>query len=89
MSKERSTEMNTKIGASEHLAYAIGAGGININTVLVATYLLVYYTNVAGISAGLATSVIAVSKLLDGVSDLIMGNIIDHTHTSNERAEPG
>ncbi len=88
MSKERSTEMNTKIGASEHLAYAIGAGGININTVLVATYLLVYYTNVAGISAGLATSVIAVSKLLDGVSDLIMGNIIDHTHTSNGKARP-
>ena len=80
--------MNTQIGAGEHLAYAIGAGGININTVLVASYLLVYYTNVAGIGAGLAASVIAVSKLLDGVSDLIMGHIIDHTHSRNGKARP-
>lgn len=47
-----------------------------------------YYTNVVGASAAAAASIIAVSKILDGVSDLIMGYIVDHTHSKWGKARP-
>lgn len=81
-------EQDAKLGAKEHFAYALGGGAININLVLFTTYLLIYYTNVVGIKAGLAASVIAFSKVLDGVSDLIMGYIVDHTNAKSGKARP-
>lgn len=47
-----------------------------------------YYTNVVGASAAAAASIIAISKLLDGLSDLAMGYIVDHTHSKWGKARP-
>ena len=54
----------------------------------ISAFLLVYYTNVVGASAASAASIIAVSKILDGISDLIMGYIVDHTHSKYGKARP-
>ena len=82
------TRPDEKLRAPEHIAYALGSGGINVFTVLFSTYLLVYYTNVVGINAGLAASVIGASKILDGFSDLLMGYIVDHTNTKAGKSRP-
>lgn len=87
MKKSRDMSVNAKIGLGERLCYMLAGGGVNMD-LAVAGLLLVYYTNVLGISAGVATMVIAVSKLLDGVSDLVMGHIVDRTHTKNGKARP-
>ncbi|MCI9238700.1 MAG: MFS transporter [Dorea sp.] len=41
-----------------------------------------------GASAAAAASIIAVSKIFDGVSDLIMGYIVDHTNSRYGKARP-
>ena len=54
----------------------------------ISAFLLVYYTNVIGASAAAAASIIAISKFLDGISDLAMGYIVDHTHSKWGKARP-
>ena len=78
--------------AEKWLGYLIGpAGAILLNAVL-ATYLNVYYTDVLNLTHlwGGAFLVIfpIISKIIDAITNLVMGNIIDHTHTTEGKARP-
>lgn len=74
------------------LGYLLGpAGALLLNAVL-ATYLNVYYTDVLGLTsiAGGAFLVIfpIVSKIIDAITNVIMGYIIDRTRTPEGKARP-
>lgn len=79
---------NAKLSFLERFAYGIGDYAGNLVYSAISAFLLVYYTNVVGASAAAAASIIAFSKLLDGVSDLAMGYIVDHTHSKWGKARP-
>ncbi len=79
---------NAKLSFFERFAYGLGDYASNLVYSAISAFLLVYYTNVVGASAAAAASIIAVSKLLDGVSDLVMGYIVDHTHSRFGKARP-
>lgn len=66
-----------KISMFEKLIYGSGAVGMNALYTLFSTYVLFFYTDVILLNAGLVGGVIAFSKVFDGVSDLIAGQIID------------
>lgn len=72
----------------EKLGYLSGATGVGIFQALFGTFMLVYYTNVANINPGVAGTVIAFSRIFDGVSDLIMGRIVDRTKSRYGKARP-
>jgi GPH family glycoside/pentoside/hexuronide:cation symporter len=72
----------------QRLCYGIGQGGGGIIYTLATTFLLVYYTNVVHINPAVAASIIAISKILDGLSDLLMGYIVDHTKSRFGKARP-
>lgn len=65
----------------ERIGYGIGDFSANLIYASISAFLLLYYTNVVGASAAMAASVIAVSKIFDGISDLVMGVIVDRTHS--------
>ena len=74
------------------LGYLLGpAGALLLNAVL-ATYLNVYYTDVLKLTHvwGGAFLVIfpIVSKVIDAVTNVVMGYIIDHTRTKEGKARP-
>ena len=81
MSKKRDLSPDAKIRFGEHLAYGI-SGGVATNAVnlfyrgISADFL---YGNHA-CKSGVAASVIGVSKILDGLSDLVAGRVINKTH---------
>ena len=79
---------NARLSFLERFAYGIGDYAGNLVYSAISAFLLVYYTNVVGASAAAAASIIAVSKILDGISDLIMGYIVDHTHSKWGKARP-
>ena len=79
---------NAKLSMIERIGYGLGDYAANLVYSAISAFLLVYYTNVVGASAAAAASIIAFSKLLDGVSDLIMGYIVDHTHSKYGKARP-
>lgn len=72
----------------EIIAFAIGDGGCNFVWTTIGSYLTLYYTDSVGIAAATIGTLMLLSRLLDGVSDLIMGSIIDRTHTRWGKARP-
>lgn len=79
---------NAKLSFLERFAYGMGDYAGNLVYSAISAFLLVYYTNVVGASAAAAASIIAISKFFDGISDLVMGYIIDHTHSKWGKARP-
>lgn len=79
-------------GKEKWLGYLLGpAGALLLNAVL-ATYLNVYYTDVLNLTplwGGLFLTVFPiVSKVIDAVTNVIMGQIIDRTRTKEGKARP-
>lgn len=74
------------------LGYLIGpAGALLLNAVL-ATYLNVYYTDVLKLTTiwggAFLTIFPIISKVIDAITNVIMGYIIDHTKTVQGKARP-
>ena len=65
----------------ERLCCGFANGGLNVVTILSATFITGYYTDSAGISAVAVGTMMLICRFLDGVSDLIMGRVIDSTHS--------
>jgi GPH family glycoside/pentoside/hexuronide:cation symporter len=49
---------------------------------------MIFLTDTVGMNAGVVGTLIAASKLLDGVSDIFFGSLIDKTHTKMGKARP-
>ena len=67
--------------------WSTSAASVGVNTVLL-SYVTYYCTDILGMSAVLIGSLLLASKLFDGVTDLIIGFIIDKTHTKWGKARP-
>lgn len=69
------------------LAWSTRGFALGVNSLLLmqATF---YATQSLGLSAGLVGTLFLVSKIFDGVTDLIAGYIIDKTHTKWGKARP-
>lgn len=71
--------MKGKVSFREMLCYAMGDAGCNFVWTTVGSFLTLYYTNSVGISAAAVGTLMLLTRLLDGISDILMGTIIDHT----------
>ena len=59
--------------------YAIGDFGVNLYFMSAMTYLLFFYTDVFGLSAEVAAWVFLVARVVDAVTDPLMGYVADRT----------
>ncbi|HIT90090.1 MAG TPA: MFS transporter [Candidatus Merdenecus merdavium] len=80
--------MNNRPTLTEKIAFAIGDGGCNLVWTTIGSFLTLYYTDNVGIAAAAIGTIMLLSRLLDGLSDLVMGSIIDRTHTKWGKARP-
>lgn len=67
-----------------------GSGDIAGNVVyaFLSSFVMIYLTNTIGLSAGIVGTLIAVSKLFDGFTDIFFGAMIDKTHSKLGKARP-
>lgn len=77
--KPVSLKENIKLG--EYISYGLGDFGCSIVYYLILSISTYYYTNVVGLSAALVGSIIAVSSCFDAVTDVLIGIIVDRTHS--------
>lgn len=77
-----------RISLKEKISYAVGDMAQNIIFGLCTSLLAFFYTDYAGISAGLVGMVVLLSRGFDGVSDLVMGVICDRTNSKHGKARP-
>jgi glucuronide carrier protein len=72
----------------QYLGYAAGDVGNNLTFSLASAFLLIYYTDVAGISAATVGTLFLVIRIFGGVTDLVAGRIADATSTRWGRFRP-
>ena len=67
-----------------------GAGDIAGNVVyaLLAAFVMIYLTDTVGLNTGIVGTLIAVSKIFDGISDIFFGAMIDKTKSKMGKARP-
>ena len=67
-----------------------GSGDVAGNCVyaLLTAFMMIYLTDTVGLSMGIVSTLISVSKIFDGVSDFFFGRMIDRTHTKMGKARP-
>lgn len=83
-----STQSNEKIGITEKVGYGLGDLATNFAWASMSMFIVYFYTDIVGISAGIIGTIILLSRFLDGVSDIAMGGIIDKTHSKHGKARP-
>ena len=70
----------------ERIGYGIGNYGMAWINGIMSAFFMLYLTNVSFVDAGVAGTIIALSKVFDGISDLIMGRIVDRTKSKHGKA---
>lgn len=67
-----------------------GSGDIAGNVVyaFLTSFVMIYLTDTVGLSPGIVGTLIAVSKLFDGITDIFFGSMIDKTRSRMGKARP-
>ena len=68
-----------KVPFATKVAYGCGDVACNISFGVVGTYLTLFYTDYIGIPAATIGLVMLISRIFDGVSDVVMGYLVSHT----------
>lgn len=70
---------NIKISLAEQIIYGSGDIALNICYTMFSSFVLYFYTNTIFLNAAMAGLVILISRIFDGISDIIAGHMIDNT----------
>ena len=82
MTEKRYLKWYNKVG------YGSGDIAGNVVYAFLSSFVMIYLTNTVGLNPGIVGTLIAVSKLLDGVTDIFFGSLIDKTHSKMGKARP-
>lgn len=77
-----------KVSFAEKASYGIASGGGNIITQILGVFLSSYLTDSVGIAVAAVGTMMLVARVFDGISDIIMGGLIDKTKTKWGKARP-
>lgn len=72
----------------ERLSYGLSDAADNLVFQMMTTYLLFFYTDVYGLSASAAAILFVVARLADVVESLLIGLMIDRTHSKWGKSRP-
>ena len=70
------------------IGYGSGDMAGNVVYAFLATFVMIYLTDTAGLNAGIVGTLMMVSKIFDGFTDIIFGSLIDKTKTKMGKARP-
>lgn len=72
----------------QKVGYGAGDLASNASYGLVSSFVLLYLSNTMGLDTGIIGTLMLLSKFLDGISDVIFGNMIDRTKSKLGKARP-
>lgn len=75
-------------GTVEKIGYSMAGGANNVIWTGVSTFLVYFYTDVIGVGAGIIATIFLFSRIFDGISDVVMGMLLDKTRTRWGKARP-
>jgi sugar (glycoside-pentoside-hexuronide) transporter len=78
----------SKVPFISKLAYGMGDVGCNFSWMFVGNFLMIFYTDVFGISMGAVATLMLFSRFWDAVNDPVIGGLSDKTRTRWGRYRP-
>ena len=72
----------------EKVAYGSGDMASNCGYALISSFVMLYLTNAVGLNSAVIGTLMMASKLLDGVSDIFFGGLMDKTRSKMGQARP-
>ena len=75
---------NASLAWSERIGYGTGGFAFNMINGIIGSFLTIYFTSTVGLNAGIIATIFAISKVFDGISDVIVGRMVDRT-----KSKPG
>ena len=80
--------VRARLGLREKAGYAVGDFGFNLYWANISAFLLIFYTDVMGLAAGAVGTMILATRLVDAITDPLMGALADRTRTRWGRFRP-
>lgn len=77
-----------KLGANQKIGVLFCAMVSAVATGYVPNYINLYYTDTVGVPMSAVAMILMLTKITDGITDIIMGMIVDRTHTKLGKARP-
>ena len=77
-----------KVTFKTKLSYGLGAFGKDFIWALTATFLMFYFTDIAGIAPAFIGTVFLVARIMDAFTDPVMGMIVDNTRSRYGKFRP-
>jgi GPH family glycoside/pentoside/hexuronide:cation symporter len=81
------TPQSEKVGFGERFSYGLGDLANNVVFTGVGTFMVFFYTDVAGIAASVVGIVMLLSRFLDALTP-VMGVVVDRTHSRYGKCRP-
>lgn len=85
---EKCEKKTGKVPFISKVAYGMGDVGCNFSWMFVGNFLMIFYTDVFGISMGAVSMLMLFSRFWDAINDPIIGSLSDRTHTKWGRYRP-
>jgi GPH family glycoside/pentoside/hexuronide:cation symporter len=88
--KKRRKKMEEKRYLKWYNKVGYGSGDMAANCFygIISSFVMIYLTDTVGLNSAVIGSLILLSKIFDGVTDIFFGNLIDKTHTKMGKARP-
>nr|WP_048716799.1 MFS transporter [Bacillus sp. 522_BSPC] len=89
LKKERNPHLlDDRVPFHRRISYALTDTGGNLLYCIISSYLLYFYTDVFGLSVGVAGTLLLIARLVDAVDAPIWGMIIDRTKSKYGQSRP-
>ena len=72
----------------QKVAYGLGDFGGNFCYTFVASFVLLYLSDTVGLNPAIVGTLMMISKIFDGFTDVVFGTLIDRFHFKSGKAKP-
>lgn len=80
--------MNQRIKFPEKLGYLFSGMTMSMLGYVTGIYLMYYFTDIFGLTAGLAGTILLAGRIWDGINDVVTGFIVDNVHSKHGKLRP-
>lgn len=76
------------LGFKDYLGFGFGDMAVNFTFASLGMFVVFFYTDVIGISAGIIGTLMLFSRSFDGIIDVVIGGLVDKTHSRWGKTRP-
>ena len=88
MARKEKKENPNKIGIAKFWGWNARGASVGCVTIIYGTYFMLYCTDALALNSAIVGTLLLVSKVFDGITDLFAGYLVDNTNTKLGKARP-